>query len=273
MSELSRRKFIGSTAAGLLLAKTVGNVAMAEPAEPPAEDLTHRNLRVQLATGGHTAPLQMYTMFDDPLFADLDSVVRPHPYAMDTVDSADYPDVIVTNDWLTDQWPQRDRDNLVKHLAAGRGLVVLHHAVGSNDSWKAWTDDYLGCHLYDTLDAGVMKTQARLKQFYYQTLTPVGTHPIVRGIDPFLLPWDEGFPNMWISPKVTPLFKTDDPSHRDPVIGWVGPALPKGRICGFQPGHTDFVCQDPNYRRVVHNMILWTGGRLALQPPRDAYDG
>lgn len=263
MPELSRRKFIGSAAAGLLLAETVGNTGLAQSAQTQGEGTAGRKLRVQFSPGGHTTPLQIYAMFEDPLFADVEPVVRPHPYALDTVDATEYPDVIITNDWLTTQWPQRDRDHLVKHLNAGRGLVALHHAVGSNDSWKAWTDDYLGCHLYDTLDAGAMKTQARLKQFVVQDITPVGNHPIVRGIERFQLPWDEGFPNMWISPKATPLFKTDDPSYRDPTIAWVGPALPKGRVCGIQPGHTKFVCQDPNWRRIVHNMILWTGGRLA----------
>jgi Trehalose utilisation len=258
MTQFSRRKFIGSTAAGVLLAGTVRT----EPMMAQSEGSSKRRLRVQFSPGGHTAPLQIYAMFEDPLFADLDSVVRPHPYAMDTVDSADYPDVIVTNDWLTTEWPQRDKDHLVKHLAAGRGLVVLHHAVGTNDAWQTWTDELLGCHLYDTIDPG-MKGQARLKQFPIQVLTPVGDHPIVRGMQPFQLPWDETFPNMWISPKSTPLFTTDDPSFRDPTIGWVGPPLAKGRVCAFQPGHTDYVCQDPNFRSVVHNMILWTGGRLA----------
>jgi len=263
MKKLSRRSFLGSTAAGLLLLENFAdaNSADAEAFQPATSG--ERPLRVQFSPGGHTAPLQIYAMFEDPLFADLNSVVRPHPFAMDTVDSAtDYPDVIVTNDWLTTEWPQRDKDHIVKHLAAGRGLVVLHHAVGTNDAWQTWTDELLGCHLYDTIDPG-MNTQARLKQFPIQVLTPVGNHPIVRGMDPFLLPWDETFPNMWISPKAIPLFKSDDPSFRDPIIGWVGPPLAKGRVCAFQPGHTDYVCQDPNFRKVVHNMILWTGGRLA----------
>jgi type 1 glutamine amidotransferase len=262
MSEISRRKFIGSTATSLLLAQTVGSVAKGELIAAPVRGLADRRLRVQFSPGGHTAPLQIYAMFEDPLFAEFESVVRAHPYAMDTVDDVDYPDIIVTNDWLTTEWPQRDKDHITKHLAAGRGLVVLHHAVGTNDAWKTWTDDMLGCHLYDTIDPG-MKTQARLKQFPIQVLTPVGDHPIVRGMEPFQLPWDETFPNMWISPRAIPLFKTDDPSFRDPTIGWVGPPLPKGRVCAFQPGHTDYVCQDPNYRNVVRNMILWTGGRLA----------
>src|SRR5690606_18618400 len=108
-----------------------------------------------------------------------------------------------------------------------------------------------------------MNTQARLKQFPIQTISPVGSHPIVRGVEPFQLPWDETFPNMWLSPKATVLFTSSDPSFNSPAVGWAGPPLPRGRCVCFQPGHTAIVCQDPTYRQIVHNMILWAGGRLS----------
>jgi hypothetical protein len=168
----------------------------------------------------------------------------------------------VTNDWITGQWPERDRTNMVKQLDAGKGLVVLHHAVGTNnDAWQWWSEEVIGCTLYNTNVPG-MKTQARLKQFVRQTIKPVGNHPIVRGIEPFRLPWDETFPNMWISPKSTVLFESDDPSFNNPAVGWVGPHQ-KARVVCFQPGHTRNVCQDPNYRKVVHNMVVWAGGKLS----------
>ena len=107
-----------------------------------------------------------------------------------------------------------------------------------------------------------MKTQARLKQFVRQTIKPVGTHPIVRGLEPFVLPWDETFPNMWISPRSTVLFESDDPSFNNPAVGWVGPHQ-KARVACLQPGHTRHVCQDPNYREIVHRMVQWAGGRLS----------
>jgi hypothetical protein len=188
----------------------------------------------------------MYAMFTDVTFQDLDATVLPHPRAFDAIGSPNAPDVIVTNDWITGGWPESDRDKMVKHLDAGKGVVVLHHAVGTNnDQWAWWSEEVIGCYLYNPNVPG-MKTQARLKQFVRQTVTPVGSHPIVRGIEPFVLPWDETFPNMWISP----------------ALGWVGPHQ-KARVVCFQPGHTRDVCQDPNYRQVVHNMILWAGGKLA----------
>ena len=119
----------------------------------------------------------MYAMFEDPLFSDVDPVVLPHPNAFDRVGGPDAPDVIVTNDWITGQWPERDRANMVKHLDAGKGLIVLHHAVGTNnDAWAWWSEEVIGCYLYNANAQG-MKTQARLKQFVRQTIKPVGDSP------------------------------------------------------------------------------------------------
>ena len=254
MNTFSRRQFVGA-ALGAPLAARANAAAAAQR--------TSRNnrLKVQFTPGGHTSPLQMYAMFVDPLFDDVDTTVLPHPRAFDSVEGPDGPDVIVTNDWITGGWPEADRNKMVKHLDAGKGVVVLHHAVGTNnDAWPWWSEEAIGCYLYNPNVPG-MKTQGRLKQFVRQTVTPVGNHPIVSGIAPFTLPWDETFPNMWISPKATVLFVSDDPSFNNPALGWVGPH-PRARVVCFQPGHTRHVCQDPTYRQVVHNMILWAGRRL-----------
>jgi hypothetical protein len=260
MSDFSRRHFLGSAFAAVAV-PPAAKAAFA-PAVQRTSAARNGRLKVQFTGGGHTSPLQMYAMFVDPLFQDVEATVLPHPHAFDGVGGPNAPDVIVTNDWITGQWPEGDRNNMVKHLDAGKGLVVLHHAVGTNnDAWRWWSEEVIGCYLYNPNVPG-MKSQARLKQFIRQTVTPVGNHPIVRGIQPFKLPWDETFPNMWISPRSTVLFNSDDPSFNNPALGWVGPHQ-KARVVCFQPGHTRHVCQDPNYRQVVHNMVLWAGGRLA----------
>ena len=257
MSNWSRRNFLGAA-----LAAAAASRLEAAPARAAQASARGPRLKVQFTPGGHTSPLQMYAMFTDPSFADVDTTVLPHPRAFDGIGGPNAPDVIVTNDWITGGWPESDRAKMVKHLDAGKGVVVLHHAVGTNnDQWPWWSEEAIGCFLYNPNVPG-MKTQGRLKQFVRQTVTPVGNHPIVRGIEPFNLPWDETFPNMWISPKSTVLFVSDDPSFNNPALGWVGPH-PKARVVCFQPGHTRNVCQDPNYRQVVHNMVLWAGGRLA----------
>jgi type 1 glutamine amidotransferase len=219
-------------------------------------------LRVQYTTGGHTVPLQQYEMFDDPLFGDLDRQVFPHPHAFDGINEANGPNVIVLGDYLTSGWPEADRKQMQRYLDSGKGLVVLHHAVGDNQEWPWFYEEATGGELIQRELPG--KLRSGLKQWPTQRLSPVGDHPIVRGVRPFLLPRDELFYNMWFSPKVTVLLRSDDPdlANVKGTIAWVG-VHPKARVVCFQSGHTDVVNADPRYRQIVHNMILWAGGRLS----------
>lgn len=220
-------------------------------------------LRVQYTPGGHTVPLQQYEMFEDPSFRDLDTWVLPHPHPFDTINDPGGPDVLVLADYYTAGWPEKDRPHIQKYLDAGKGLVVLHHAVGDNQQWNWWRESVLGGALLqypfpDTRRSG-------LKQFPRQTLTPVGTHPILREIQPFTLPPDELFYDMWFSPKAKVLLQSDDPDLKkvnNGAIAWLG-VHPKARVVCWQSGHTDLVNADPRYRHIVHNMILWAGGKLA----------
>ncbi len=219
-------------------------------------------VKVQFTPGGHTAPLEIYAMFEDRLFGDCDTMVRPHPHAFDELSSAAGPDVVVTYDWITGGWPEAEREYMTKYLDSGKGLVVLHHAVGTNnDEWPWFGEHVTGVMLWNP-DNPAMKTQSRLKQFVRQTLRPVGNHPITKGLRPFVLPWDETFPNMWLAPGITPVIESDDPDFVQPTVGWVG-IHPKARVVCFEPGHTRYACSNPMFRKVVHNMILWAGGKLS----------
>jgi len=201
-------------------------------------------------------------MFDDPLFGDLDTQVFPHPHAFDNITRANGPDVIVLGDYLTSGWPEVDRTHMREYLDSGKGLIVLHHAVGDNQEWPWFYEEVTGGALIQRERPG--KLRAGLKQWPTQRLSPVGDHPIVKGMQPFLLPRDELFYNMWFSPKITVLLRSDDPdlSNVNGVIAWIG-VHPKARIVCFQSGHTDFVNADPRFRQIVHNMILWVGRRLS----------
>jgi hypothetical protein len=84
-------------------------------------------------------------------------------------------------------------------------------------------------------------------------------------VKPFVLPPDELFYGMWFGPNTKVLFRSDDPAvtpFNNGAIGWLG-VHPKARVVCFQCGHTDQVNSDPRFRHVVHNMILWAGGKLS----------
>ncbi|HUB32274.1 MAG TPA: ThuA domain-containing protein [Bryobacteraceae bacterium] len=259
MSDVSRRSFLAGAA---------GTAALA--GKPMAAQTTGHApaLRVQFTTGSHTVPLNQYAMFDDALFSDLDTWVLPFPHPFTKINDPGGPDVIVMDDWQwangdvrTVAWPESDQHPFVKYLESGKGVLLLHHAVNTNEQWEWFTHEVSGCiTLLDPNSPG-KKTESRLKQFPKQTLTPVGDHPILKGVRPFVLPWDEVYPNMILSSRITPLIETDDPDCVNRVVGWIGPYT-KSRVVCFEPGHTDLATADPRFLHIVHNMILWAGKKL-----------
>src|SRR5262245_48721081 len=113
MSLVSRRQFLTTAAIATVVSGR----------ELPAQTRTASSrLRVQYTTGGHTVPLQQYDMFEDPLFADLDTWVVPHPHPFDRINGPDGPEVIVLGDWVGQSgagWPVKDRPHMQKFLDAG----------------------------------------------------------------------------------------------------------------------------------------------------------
>jgi type 1 glutamine amidotransferase len=260
MSHLSRRNFMAAAAGAAALSQ------LPACSRPPAGSTQNTAqspvLRVQYTTGSHTVPLEQYQMFDDPMFGDLDTWILPHPHPFDQLNRADGPEVVVLGDYMTGGWPEDDRAEMQKYLDSGKGLVVLHHSVGDNQTWPWWYENVMGGALLQMELPG--KVRSGLKQFPRQRLTPVGNHPILRGVEPFELPPDELFYNMWFSPKAQVLLRSDDPDLKkvnDGAIAWLG-VHPKARVVCWQSGHTPFVNGDPRYRKIVHNMILWAGGKL-----------
>jgi hypothetical protein len=165
------------------------------------------------------------------------------------------PDVLVLGDYFAAGWPEADRALIRQYVDSGKPLVVLHHSTASNQEWPWWYEEVTGGTMVQRELPG--KLRSSLKQFPTQRLTPVGDHPIVRGIQPFLLPRDELFTNMWFSPKITVLLRSDDPDLANVrgTAAWLG-VHPKARVACIQCGHTDAVNNDPRYRKIVHNMIL-----------------
>jgi hypothetical protein len=88
-------------------------------------------LRVELVTGGHGHDISFYRVFAGA--SDLRINVNPHPLAF-TGDMRKNVDVLVLYD-MTDVNEEARRKNMRDFLEAGKGMVVLHHAVIDNQHW------------------------------------------------------------------------------------------------------------------------------------------
>ena len=222
------------------------------PPEFPARRAAHP-LRVEVVTGGHPFDPEFYELFVDR--PDLDVTVTGHPEAYSHDFRKDV-DVLVLYDMISEVSDEK-RANLRAFLEAGRGLVVLHHAIADFGAWPWWTDQVVGGkYLLQPEGGRPASTYKHDEDLYVHT---VGSHPITRGLGPLHFS-DETYHGMWISPKVQVLLATGNPLSDGPVA-WVGP-YDQSRVVYIQLGHGRSAHQNPDYQELVHRAILWSAGRL-----------
>lgn len=211
-------------------------------------------LRVLIITGGHDHEGSFYSLTEG--YRDL---------AWAQVSSSDMAfkedlrpkyDVIVFYDFSRDL-DDRGRRNLQDFVAAGKGLVVLHHAVLSYQKWPWWSEEVVGGRYRLSHEGTIPNSTVKAGEEHF--ITAEGPSPITDGLTPFHV-FDETYKGLWISPKIKPLLHTDNPTS-DPVVGWIGPCT-TSRVIYLQLGHDHTPFRHPAYRALVHRSILWTAGRL-----------
>ncbi len=203
-------------------------------------------VRVLLVTGGHDHEPSIYSIFDkDP---NLQTTVDPHPKAFSGNLIKRY-DVVVLYDMVVQGLEEKKRENLRQFVDAGKGVVVLHHAIGDYIDWPWWYEEVTGVK-YDA------KT---LKWKHDETLNVkvVRKHPITTGIEDFTI-HDETYKGSTISPKAVPLLETDNPIS-DKAVAWLG-VTEKARVVTIQLGHDHAAHENPSYRKLVKNAVLWAAG-------------
>jgi type 1 glutamine amidotransferase len=238
--------------AGLAVSFSRTAVAAANPAVPAAEE--QGIPRVLLVTGGHDHDASFYTVFEERrrLFR---TNVDPHPVAFRRELRKHY-DVIVLYDSVSTV-PDNQKKNLQDFVEAGKGLVVLHHAIVDFPDWPWWYREVVGGKYLLKAEEGL--PASTYKHDVEFLIEPVGEHPITAGIRPFRI-IDEGYKNLWISDKVKVILKTENKQYADGPFGWISP-YPKSRVVYLKLGHDRKAHDNPSYRDLVTNAILWAAGK------------
>lgn len=218
----------------ILLAVLVASLSAADP------------IRVQLTTGGHDHDLSFYSVLDDPQLA---VRVNPHPIAF-LGDLRRNTDVLVLYD-MTDTTDEKQMANLRAFVEAGRGVVVLHHALLDNKHWPWWYEEVVGGLYRDK--------ESKFKHDIVMDVKAAAKHPVLTGIPANFRIEDEGYRQMWLAPGNTILLQTQHPDA-DPPLAWIS-AYTKARVVVIQLGHGPIAHRDPNYRRLVRNAVRWVAGR------------
>jgi len=240
--------FVTTFARGVEWAAT-GKVTL--PAEIHWQAPKQNPLRVQLVVGGHDFEPSLFHLFEGWPDITTRVVWQPEAYTRGRLDRTD---VLVLYD-MTQEMTEEARRNLQQYLESGRGLVVLHHAIASNQKWEWWWREVVGGRY---VLEGYGATPSQFKEGIEMVVEPVARHPVVTGIPPMQI-WDEAYKNMWLSPKIQVLLRTNHPAADGPMA-WVGP-YEKARVVYIQLGHGSEAHYHPHFRQLVHNAILWVAGR------------
>ena len=211
-------------------------------------------LRLLVVTGGHAYATTFYTLFEGA-----DDLRWTHALSNHEAYREDFRsqyDVLVLYDSVQ-EIAEPEKINLQDFLEAGKGVVVLHHAIADYQDWEWWTKEVVGGK-YLLKPEGALPASTYLHD-QELCVRPVIPHPITAGIGTMHL-WDETYKGMWISPDVRVLLRADAPSSDGPVA-WISP-YPKSRVVYIQLGHGETAHLYLAYRALVQNAIRWTAGRL-----------
>jgi type 1 glutamine amidotransferase len=205
-------------------------------------------IRVLVVTGGHTYPTAFYTVFEQSGIAWDHAVSSEEAYRADLRERYD---VLVLHD-MPKALSEKGRQHLREFAEAGKGIVVVHHAIVSYPDWD-WYRDLIGARYLEqpqgSRPASTYRHDERMR------IAVTATHPVTEGLAPFTV-LDETYKGMWLAPTNTVLLTTDNPTGDSPVA-WVS-AYARSRVVTIQLGHGPESHRDTSFRRLMLNAITWT---------------
>jgi type 1 glutamine amidotransferase len=217
-------------------------------------------IRVLVVTGGHDFEREPFMqMFKDNAEITFQAVEHPQAQAWFKADAAAKYDVLVFYD-MYQKIDEEAKANLVSRLKEGKGLVALHHGLGSYGDWDEYTKIMGGrFHLKERVVSGVKTPGSTYKhdvQFRVHVADP--NHPVTRGVKDFDI-LDETYGGLEVRPGVHTLLTTKEPTS-SPTICWAH-TYEAARVLTLQLGHDHKAYENPSFRQLLTQAIRWTAKR------------
>lgn len=224
-----------------------------------------RPVRLLIVTGGHPfdSP-EFYSAFDSMPNIIYDHLEVSDPQRIDIRGMKRHYDVVLFFDMepgiMTPQWRAL--------LNLGKGLVFLHHSLGSFPETPSYAE-IVGGHgnFFQTRFPNVPNSSYFLNENQHFAIVD-RTHPITCGMNDFDMV-DEAYDNLHVDPAAHVLLKSDFPKL-SPAVSWVWKYHNK-RVFYLQPGHGSLWLpenhgptpyQNASFLRLLNRGLLWASGRL-----------
>jgi type 1 glutamine amidotransferase len=183
---------------------------------------------------------------------------------------------------VTDPSPAT-KSALLDLLAAGQGVVALHHALAGWPAWDEWAEVLGGRFLYAPGALhGVGMPASGYRMDHYEVDVVAPRHPVCAGVERFEVD-DELYLCPVFEDRVTPLLTTRAgiaagsmidtyrevrygervtaaPQPGSQLLGWAS-GYGASRIVYLLPGHGPSTMEHPQFRRLLANACAWVARR------------
>lgn len=213
-------------------------------------------VRILVVTGGHNYNKQTFNEMLNSLGNQFtwEVVEFPAAFKMFLPENRGNYDVLLFYHMWQKITPE-EQNAFASCIRNGKPVVALHHSICAFDDWEEYWRIIGGKYFHKptVLDGKEYPACSYIHDLRFNVKV-AAKHPVTRGVSDFEI-FDETYKGYWVSPDVKALLTTDEPSST-PVIGWTE-TYGKSKIVVLQSGHDTPTFQNPNFRQLLKQAILW----------------
>ncbi|MEA3366233.1 MAG: ThuA domain-containing protein, partial [Candidatus Hydrogenedentes bacterium] len=201
----------------------------------------------------HDSFFKLFEGYDDIDYVEAEQ--KDHSELLEDISNWDY-DVIVFYS-MTQEISEKRKQNFLKLLDNGVGVVALHHIISGFNKWPEFQKIIGARYLFEPIEHnGKLMPKSSYKHgVNIEVKIADPEHPVTKGVSNFSVV-DETYLGCAFQPDNHVLLTTDNPTS-DKTIGWVR-TYKNARICTIQLGHGPSIFSDPHYKKLVRQAVKWT---------------
>ena len=214
-------------------------------------------LRILVVTGGHTYKVEQFNQMLESMGPGITYQIAELPAAYDMFlpESRNKYDVLVFyHMWqkITDE----QEKVFAECISQGKPVVALHHSICAYDDWPEYWNIIGGKYFHKPTSFKGKEYQpcSYIHDLHFTVKVVDPKNPVTKGVKDFGI-FDETYKGYYVEDGVTPLLTTDEPSST-PIIGWTK-NYGKARIVVLQSGHDAPTFENPNFRKLLKQAIIW----------------
>jgi type 1 glutamine amidotransferase len=216
-----------------------------------------KSIRILVVTGGHGYKTEQFNAMLASLSPKITYQVVEFPAAFNMFlpENRNKYDVLV----FYHMWQQiTDEQAKVfsECISNGKPVVALHHSICAFDDWPEYWNIIGGKYFHKptTFNGKEYQPCSYIHDLHFNVKIANPKHPVTKGVSNFEI-FDETYKGYYVEEGVTPLLTTDEPSST-PIIGWVK-KYGKSKIVVLQSGHDVPTFENPNFRTLLKQAIIW----------------